>query len=155
MKPRAIGKRRPYVRPMAGWWRRNPFFVEYMIHEGTAFFVAAYALVLLVGLVRLSQGERYLDLLSGWGVFALGRGEAAWNSWLALLRSPPSLLLHGVLLLGFLYHTWTWFNIMPRTLPPIFVAGKRLSATAITSGGLAATAMASVILLVVVWRLAA
>ena len=39
MKPRAIGKRRPYVRPMAGWWRRNPFFVEYMIHEGTAFFV--------------------------------------------------------------------------------------------------------------------
>ena len=22
-----MSKRRPYVRPMAGWWRKNPFFV--------------------------------------------------------------------------------------------------------------------------------
>ena len=40
-----------------------------------------------------------------------------------LLRSWPALLLHGLLLLGFLYHSWTWFNIMPRTLPPIRVRG--------------------------------
>lgn len=135
MKPRAIGKRRPYVRPMAGWWRRNPFFVEYMIHEGTAFFVAAYALVLLVGLVRLSQGE------------------AAWDGWLLALKSPVSIGFHMLTLVAMAYHSWTWFNIMPRTLPPIFVAGKRLSATAITSGGLAATAFASAVLLLVVWRL--
>jgi L-lactate utilization protein LutB len=38
-----VSKRRPYVRSMDGWWRKNPFFVEYMIHEGTALFVAAYA----------------------------------------------------------------------------------------------------------------
>lgn len=135
MKPRAIGKRRPYVRPMAGWWRRNPFFVEYMIHEGTAFFVAAYALVLLVGLIRLSQGE------------------AAWDAWVLALKSPVSIAFHLFVLVAMAYHTWTWFNIMPRTLPPIFIGGKRLSATAITSGGLAATVFASVILLVVVWRL--
>ena len=42
----------------------KPVFVEYMIHEGTALFVAAYAFTLLVGLVRL------------------GQGEAAWNGWL-------------------------------------------------------------------------
>ncbi|MBK9522743.1 MAG: fumarate reductase subunit C [Rhodocyclaceae bacterium] len=135
MKPRAIGKRRPYVRPMAGWWRRNPFFVEYMIHEGTAFFVAAYALVLLVGVVRLAQGE------------------AAWNGWLQALHSPVAIAFHLLVLVAMVYHSWTWFNIMPRTLPPIFVAGKRLSATAITSGGLAATAFASAVLLLVVWRL--
>ena len=44
--------RKPYVRPMAGWWRRNPFFVRYMMRELTAPFVAIYALILLIGLVR-------------------------------------------------------------------------------------------------------
>ena len=28
--------RKPYVRPMAGWWKRDPFFVAYMIRETTA-----------------------------------------------------------------------------------------------------------------------
>ena len=43
-----MSKRRPYVRPMDGWWKKNPFYVEYMVHEGTALFVAAYAITLLV-----------------------------------------------------------------------------------------------------------
>jgi len=116
---------------MAGWWKKNPYFVEYMVHEGTALFVAAYALILLAG------------------VFALARGEAAWNGFAAFLRSPPSLLLHGVLLLGFLYHTWTWFNIMPRTLPPILVSGERVAPTTITRTGLVASVVASVLLFVV------
>ena len=137
MKPRVIGKRRPYVRPMAGWWRKNPYFVEYMIHEGSALFVAAYAMVLLIGLLCLSQGE------------------TAWNAWLMALRSPVSIAGHLLLLAAMLYHAWTWFNIMPITLPPIIVAGKRVSVSAITAGGLAATALASVALLLVVWRLTA
>jgi len=33
--------RRPYVRPMTGWWRRNPYFMRYMLREGTAVVVAA------------------------------------------------------------------------------------------------------------------
>jgi len=28
--------RRPYVRPMKGWWKRDPFFVRYMWREVTA-----------------------------------------------------------------------------------------------------------------------
>ena len=63
-----MSKRRPYVRPMDGWWKKNPFYVEYMVHEGTALFVAAYAITLLVGVIRL------------------GQGEAAWNGWLELKR---------------------------------------------------------------------
>lgn len=54
-----MSKRRPYTRPMAGWWRKNPFFVEYMIHEGTALFVAAYGLVLLAGLVVWPRVRRH------------------------------------------------------------------------------------------------
>ncbi|MDR0379032.1 MAG: fumarate reductase subunit C, partial [Candidatus Accumulibacter sp.] len=26
-----MSKRRPYVRSMDGWWKKNPFYVEYMI----------------------------------------------------------------------------------------------------------------------------
>jgi len=73
--------RRGYVRPMQGWWRRDPFFVKYMIREVTAVGVLVYAIILMFGVLRLSQGE------------------AAWNGWLAALRSPGSVLLHVVLLL--------------------------------------------------------
>jgi len=131
-----VSKRRPYVRPMAGWWKKNPYFVEYMVHEGTAFFVAAYGFILLVGLMRLAQGE------------------AAWNGWLEALKSPLSILFHLILLVAMLYHSWSWFRIMPRTLPPIMVGGKRLSASAITTGGLAAAAAASLLVLALAWGMA-
>ncbi len=131
-----MSARRPYRRPMTGWWRKNPYFVEYMIHEGTALAVAAYALVLLAGLI------------------ALARGEAAWTAWLSLLQSAPMLILHGVLLLGFVYHTWTWFHIMPRTLPPILIGGSRVAGSTITRAGLAAALLASALVYIVVARLA-
>ena len=130
---KAASKRRPYVRPMDGWWKKNPYFVKYMLHEGTAFFVAAYAAVLLVGVLRLSQGE------------------AAWNGWVEALQSPLSIVGHVMLLVAMLYHTWTWFNIMPITLPPIKVGGKRVSATAITTTGLLAAVIASVVILILAW----
>ena len=64
---------RPYIRPMTGWWKRNPFFVSYMIREATAFAVWLYSVELLVGAVCLAMGEgawvsqRHADavLLSG------------------------------------------------------------------------------------------
>ena len=54
---RNAAARPPYVRPMQGWWRRDPFFVRYMVRELTAVAVLAYAIVLAVGIVRLAQGE--------------------------------------------------------------------------------------------------
>jgi fumarate reductase subunit C len=121
---------------MDGWWRKNPFFVEYMIHEGTALFVAAYAGVLLAGLYRLSQGE------------------AAWNSWLTALQNPWYIAFHVLALVALTYHTYTWFKIMPRTMPPVVVGGKRLSAWAITGSGLAVAALSSLGLLALVWGMA-
>ncbi len=131
-----MNKRRPYVRSMDGWWRKNPFFVEYMIHEGTALFVAAYAAILLTGLVRLAQGE------------------AAWNHWLTALKNPWYIGFHVLALIAMGYHTYTWFKIMPRTMPPVIVGGKRLSAGAITGGGLAVAVAASLALLAIVWGMA-
>ena len=117
---------KPYVRPMQGWWKRDPFFMRYMVREGTALAVIVYAVVLCVGLVRLAQGE------------------AAWNGWLAALRSPGSVLLHAVLLVAMFVHAKSWFEIMPKTLPMTFVGGRRLKAATITRLGWAATLAASV-----------
>ncbi|MDX9838790.1 MAG: fumarate reductase subunit C [Azoarcus sp.] len=128
-----MSKRRPYTRPMDGWWRKNPFFVEYMIHEGTALFVAAYALVLLAGVVCLASGE------------------AAWNGWSAVMKHPLALVFHVVVLAMISYHSWTWFRIMPKTMPPLVVGGKRVAPAMITGGGIAATVVASLILLGLVW----
>jgi fumarate reductase subunit C len=129
--------RRTYVRPMAGWWKRNPFFMRYMAREVTALFVAAYALVLLAGLARLSQGE------------------AAFGQWLDGLRSPLSIAFHLLLLAIFVYHTYSWFTIMPKTMAPVVVGGKRLSNAAITGMGLAASAVLSVALFFLLKVLAA
>ena len=119
---------KPYVRPMQGWWKRDPFFMRYMLREGTALAVIVSAVVLCVGLVRLAQGE------------------AAWNGWLAALRSPGSVLLHAVLLVAMFIHAKSWFEIMPKTLPMIFVGGRRITAATITRLGWAATLAASVAL---------
>ncbi len=130
------GTGRAHVRSMAGWWRRDPYFMRYMVREATALAVALYAIVLLVGVLRLAQGE------------------AAWNGWLAALRSPLSIALHMVLLAAMVYHTISWFEIMPKTLPMMFIRGQRVSARAITRTGLAAAALAALALFAGAWWLA-
>lgn len=122
-----------YVRPMQGWWRRDPFFVRYMIREVTALAVLAYAIVLVVGVVRLAQGE------------------AAWNGWLAALRSPGSILLHLVLLLSFVVHAKSWFEIMPKTMPMMFVGGHRVEGSTITRTGWTVTVLVSLVVLALTW----
>lgn len=52
-----MSNRRPYVRSMDGWWKRDPYFIRYMAREVTAIFVALYAIVLLFGVVRLGRGR--------------------------------------------------------------------------------------------------
>jgi len=125
--------RKPYVRPMQGWWRRDPFFVRYMVREVTALGVLAYAIVLAVGLVRLAQGE------------------AAWNGWLQALRSPASLVLHAVLLVSMFVHAKSWFEIMPKTMPMILPSGQHIAPAAITRSGWAATVAASIVLFALAW----
>lgn len=128
--------RRTYIRPMDGWWRRDPFFIRYMAREATAVFVVIYAVVLLVTLGRLAQGE------------------ASFDAWVASLRSGTSIALHAILLAAFIYHTYTWFSIMPKTMPPIVIGGKKLGGATITALGIAAAALASAVLFALVKWLA-
>ena len=130
---RKAATRRPYVRSMQGWWRHDPFFVRYMVREATAVAVLAYAIVLTVGVVRLAQGE------------------AAWNGWLGALQTPWSMLLNAMLLVAMAIHAKSWFEIMPKTMPMIFVGGRRLAGSTITCTGWAAALIASVALFMLVW----
>jgi len=50
----------------------------------------------------------------------------------------------------FCYHTWSWFNIMPKTMPIIFIGDKRLQPGAITGTGLAASVIACLAVLFIV-----
>ncbi|MBP8215907.1 MAG: fumarate reductase subunit C [Propionivibrio sp.] len=122
---------------MEGWWKKNPYFVEYMVHESTALFVAAYALTLLVGLLRLSQGE------------------AAWNGWLDAMRSPLAVVFHLALLVAIAYHAFTWFKLFPLTMPPVVVDGKKVAPEVIVRSGFTAAIVCAVGLLALVWRIAA
>jgi fumarate reductase subunit C len=121
---------------MGGWWKKNPFYVEYMIHESTALFVAAYAIVLAFGLVCLSQGE------------------AAWNGWLEAMKSPLSVIFHLVVLVAIVYHAFTWFKLFPLTTPPVIVGGKKLAPETIVRGGWMAAIGATLVSFIIVWGLA-
>jgi fumarate reductase subunit C len=124
-------KRQPYLRPIRGWWKRDPYYLYYLAMEATSIPIALYALILLFGLLRL------------------GQGEAAFNSWLEALQSPLSVALHGLLLLAFGYHSYSWFKIMPKTLPAVYWRGVKLSQPVITRVGVAAAVVLNLLVIVV------
>ena len=127
-----MAKVRTYVRPMSGWWRKNPYFVRYMIREGSSVFLAIYALILLVGLWRLTQGE------------------TAWNGWLEAMASPVSILFHWLALLTVGYHAYTWWKVAPKTAPDLRIAGRPVPELVITGGGWLATIGTSIVIYMVV-----
>ena len=106
-----------YVRPMAGWWRRNPYYLWYMLREASCVFITAYALVLLVGLARLYQGNSYFE------------------SWRESLATPGAIAFHAVALVLVFYHAWTWFKVMPKTMPFVQLGGRRVPDRLIVASG--------------------
>jgi fumarate reductase subunit C len=122
-----------YVRPMSGWWRRNPFYLWYMLREASSVFITAYAALLLWGLARLAQGK------------------PAFDAWIEALRSPLLIALHVVALVLVIYHAWTWFKVMPKTMPFISLGGRRVADRAIVASGVAAAIAVSVIIFAAIW----
>ena len=122
-----MSARKPYVRPMDGWWRRNPFFMRYMVREASAVLLAIYAVILLAGVFRLSQGA------------------AAYEAWLAALTNPLAIVFHGVALLAVAYRAYTWWKVMPKTMPMLHVGGRRIPEITLSAIGWAATLAASLI----------
>ena len=119
---------RTFVRPMAGWWRRNPYYLRYMLMETTSLAVAIYAVILLAGL------------------WLLGRGPEAFEAWLEALRHPLSIVLHAVLLLALGYHAYTWWKVLPKTLPLIHAGDRLVPGGYFSAVGWAATLCATALL---------
>lgn len=127
-----MSKRKPYVRPMtATWWLSNPFYIKYMLREGSCLFVGGYALVLL------------------WGVYALKQGAAAWGGYLDALASPLALLFHAVALAMALYHSVTWFALAPKAMH-LQLGDKKVADSLIEGGHFAAFVVACVVIIVLV-----
>jgi fumarate reductase subunit C len=108
-------------------WGRSVHRRRYMRRELTSVFLIAYALVLLFGLWRLSQGE------------------AAFEAWRASLGHPLALLGHAAIFIAALYQTISWFQVMPRTLPD-----SQVKPASITRAGWAVAAVVSVLVLALV-----
>lgn len=126
-------RRRPFVRSMDGWWRHNPHFTRYMLREGTSIFLALYGLIVLLGLL------------------ALANGETAYDAWLGFMRHPLSLLVHLIVLAAAVFHTFTWFAVSPKAMPAIRVGGKPIPPGFIIASQYAATAVASIVVVLLAW----
>ena len=123
-----------YVRPMDGWWLKNPFYIRYMVRESTALFVTVYSLYLLCGLARLASGE------------------AAWQGWLQELSSPGAIVFHIIALAAALYHTVTWFKVSPKVTPPLFIGKNRVTDRTITVSQYVIAGVLYLVLLILAWK---
>ena len=101
--------RRPYVRPVSKttWWTRSFRYQEYMAREVTCIFIGAYSVLLMWGLMRLSQGRE------------------AWETFAAGLQSPIGIIFHLLCLAFAFYNTVTWFQVTPKAMP-LVVGGQRV-----------------------------
>jgi fumarate reductase subunit C len=123
--------RRPYVRPIDPHWWAKPPYLAYTLREATGIAIAMYALVLMAGVICL----------------ALGR--SAYDAWLGFITSQWSLVLHAIFLIAMVFHAWTWFAIMPKTMPRLVVGGRYVEPQLITAAGIAIASLASLVLLLV------
>ena len=92
---------KPYVREVSryGWFFRNPRYLRYMAREVTCVFIGLHALILIVALMRLSEGRE------------------AWEAYLANLCSPAGVALQLLILAFAVYHSTSWFNVTPKGMP--------------------------------------
>ena len=107
--------REPYRRPMSPtWWLNKRNYLLFMLRELTVIFIAAFLVLYFVQLARLAQGAE------AYAAFLKQRSSFGW------------ILFHILALIAALYHSITWFNLLPQVMvvrrgeeriPPVFIAG--------------------------------
>ena len=118
---------KPYVRKMpVTWWLKKRAYFWFMMRELTAVFTAIYCVMLLVMLFRM-KGEH---------------GGARYDEFMASLQTPWSIGFHFIAFLAAMYHTVTWFALVPKALvvrmgeekvPPFILVGAHWLAWAVVS----------------------
>jgi succinate dehydrogenase subunit C len=98
----------------ATWWLNKRNYLLFMLRELTSVFIAAFLILYLVQLARLAQGAE------------------AYAAFLQRLASPGWIVFHILALVAALYHSITWFNLLPQVMvvrrgeervPPALIAG--------------------------------
>ncbi|HVI50614.1 MAG TPA: hypothetical protein VM661_05320 [Candidatus Sulfotelmatobacter sp.] len=122
--------RRPYLRTVErNWWLSRRRYVVYMIREVTCLFIALYSALLTDGLVRLAEGQ------------------AAWDSYLTAISSPPGVLFQLVCLVFATIHSVTWFGVTPKAMP-LMIKGEPVPPQTIIRAHYALWAAASLVVLI-------
>ncbi len=103
--------RKPYNPPVkkATWWLENPFYVAYMLREGTAVLALFAVLEIVFGIFMLA--------LCDIGPVATLSGIAPYVWYLqSFLGNPIIIALNVIILVAQLYHAVTWFALMPKAV---------------------------------------
>lgn len=124
-----MSESRPYLRSQPRyWWAHSPYRA-YTIRELSGVALAVYAAILLAGLV------------------CLVRGPVAFEAYRHFLASPWSLLIHLLLLAAAIWHMWTWFQTLPKTMPKFVWRGKLIRQDVMTGTATLFAVACSIILL--------
>ena len=127
-----MNERRPFHRPQPRhWWAHKPY-LAYTVRELSGVAVAVYAAILLAGLICL------------WG------GPEAYAVYRRLLGSDAAFVVHLVLLVAVLWHVFTWFQILPKTMPKLILRGREVPQQRVTAIALLVAVVCSAALLAVV-----
>jgi fumarate reductase subunit C len=122
--------RRPYIRKVErSWWLSHPRYVRYMVRELTSLFVGLYGALLVVGLIRLAQGQ------------------AAWEGFVAAISSPAGVAFQLLCLAFAIYHSVTWFALTPKAMP-LTVRNEPVPGSVIVGAHYAAWAVVSIAVLI-------
>ena len=124
--------RKPYIHKQPdGWYKKNSFYIWYMLREATSLTTVITALNLF------------------YGIACLAGSQEAWMGWIAWQKNPIMFLLNLAGIVGALLNSKTWFEAMPKAIR-IQRGEKFLPDNLIIKGGWAAFGGVLVILLILV-----
>lgn len=82
----------------ATWWLKKRVYFFFILRELTSVFIAAYLMLVLVLLHKISVGR------------------LAYEDYVQLLANPGMITFHIIALVAALYHTFTWFSLVPNIM---------------------------------------
>jgi fumarate reductase subunit C len=124
-------EKRPYRRPMRpNWWAHKPY-LSYTLRELSGVAVGTYGAILLYGL------------------YSLWSGPESYERYLQFLKTPLSLALHVFLLGWMVFHTVTWFQTLPKTMPKVMIGANavpqgRITALAVFAAVICSSALVAI-----------
>lgn len=109
-QPPYHGYRKPYQPPMnKSWWRQLPYYIFYIMRESTAFFMLWISIILTFGIIC---------------AYPNAQGVNEFYRFIFFLQNPIVVVINILALVAALFHTLTWFNLMPKAVNIVIAAKK-------------------------------